>query len=144
MSVLEKRLGAVRPTQLIHSFGIGAIIDLPHFSAMLLGLEDWPEGYCGAIAEERLLRAVQQRLGPQVEPDERVRRIRVRGLHGLVRCGEDASHALQLVERRLVLRILRIDEVGIHDPIVVHGRIAVDVCLFRDGSRLCGGAGRLC
>src|SRR4051812_6990317 len=67
MSVLEKRLGTVRPTQLIHSFGIGSIIDLPHFSAMLLGLEDWPEGYCGAIGEDRLLRAVQARLGPQVE-----------------------------------------------------------------------------
>ncbi len=67
MSVLEKRLGAVRPTQLIHSFGIGAIIDLPHFSAMLLGLEDWPEGFCGSVAEERLLRAVQARLGLQVE-----------------------------------------------------------------------------
>ena len=67
MSVLERRLGAVRPTQLIHSFGIGSIIDLPNFSAMLLGLEDWPEGYCGAIAEERLLRAVQARLGAQVE-----------------------------------------------------------------------------
>ena len=67
MSILEKRVGAVRPTQLIHSFGIGSIIDLPHFSAMLLGLEDWPEGFCGSIAEERLLRAVQKRLGAQVE-----------------------------------------------------------------------------
>jgi hypothetical protein len=67
VSILEKRVGAVRPTQLIHSFGIGSIIDLPHFSAMLLGLEDWPEGFCGSIAEERLLRAVQKRLGAQVE-----------------------------------------------------------------------------
>ncbi len=67
MSVLERRVGAVRPTQLIHSFGIGSIIDLPHFSTMLLGLEDWPEGFCGTIAEDRVLRAVQTRLGPQVE-----------------------------------------------------------------------------
>jgi hypothetical protein len=56
-----------RPTQLIHSFGIGAIIDLPHFAVMLLGLDDWPEGYCSTIAEDRLVRAVKARLGPQVE-----------------------------------------------------------------------------
>ena len=67
MTILEKRLGELRPTQLIHSFGIGSIIDLPHFSVMLLGLDDWPEGYCGSIAEDRLLRAVQARLGPQVQ-----------------------------------------------------------------------------
>jgi hypothetical protein len=67
VSALEKRLGVLRPTQLIHSFGIGAIIDLPHFAVMSLGLDDWPEGYCSTIAEDRLLRAVKARLGPQVE-----------------------------------------------------------------------------
>lgn len=65
MSALERRLGELRPTQLILSYGIGSIIDLPHFSVMLLGLEDWPTS--GPITEERLLRAVQARLGPQVE-----------------------------------------------------------------------------
>lgn len=67
MTALEKRLGELRPTQLIHTFGVGAVIDLPFFSVMLLGLEDWPEPYCAPVVEERLLRAVQERLGPQVE-----------------------------------------------------------------------------
>jgi hypothetical protein len=67
VTALEKRLGELRPTQLIQSFGVGAMIDLPHFSVMLLGLEDWPVAYSNPIVEERLLRAVQARLGPQVE-----------------------------------------------------------------------------
>ena len=61
---LERRLGELRPSQLIHSFGVGAVIDLPHFSAMLMGLDDW-RGQLPVI-EERLLAAVQARLGPQV------------------------------------------------------------------------------
>ena len=61
---LERRLGELRPSQLIHSFGVGAVVDLPHFSAMLMGLDDW-RGHL-PIIEERLLAAVQARLGPQV------------------------------------------------------------------------------
>ena len=53
MTILERRVGEVRPTQLIHSYGIGSIIDLPHLSVMLLGLEDWPEGYSASIVEDR-------------------------------------------------------------------------------------------
>jgi hypothetical protein len=36
------RVGELRPSQLLFSFGVGAIIDLPHISAMVMGLEDWP------------------------------------------------------------------------------------------------------
>lgn len=67
MTILERRVGEVRPTQLIHSYGIGSIIDLPHLSVMLLGLDDWPEGYSASIVEDRLLREVQNKLGAQVE-----------------------------------------------------------------------------
>jgi hypothetical protein len=67
MTVLEKRVGELRPTQLIHSFGVGAIVELPHFSAMLMGLDDWPAAYCRPIVEERLLDAVQRSVGAQVE-----------------------------------------------------------------------------
>jgi hypothetical protein len=67
MSVLEKRVGELRPTQLIHSFGVGAIIELPHFSAMLMGLDDWPAAHCRSIVEDRLLDAVQRAVGAQVE-----------------------------------------------------------------------------
>ncbi len=67
MSVLERRVGELRPTQLIHSFGVGAIIELPHFSAILMGLDDWPAAHCRPIVEERLLDAVQRSIGAQVD-----------------------------------------------------------------------------
>src|SRR5690606_14514849 len=35
------RVGAVRPSQLMFSHGVGALIDLPNFSAVVLGLDEW-------------------------------------------------------------------------------------------------------
>ncbi|WP_129677670.1 DUF1998 domain-containing protein [Candidatus Chloroploca sp. Khr17] len=61
------RVGEVRPSQLLHTFGIGAIIDLPHLSVMVMGLDDWSPAYATEIGEERLLLAVQEQLGPQVK-----------------------------------------------------------------------------
>jgi len=61
------RVGEVRPSQLLHTFGVGAIIDLPHLSVMVMGLDDWSPAYATEIGEERLLFAVQQQLGPQVK-----------------------------------------------------------------------------
>lgn len=61
-------VGDIRPSQLVGPFGVGALLDLPHLSAIVLGLDEWPTGAGAsqAITEERLLAAVQQRLGPQV------------------------------------------------------------------------------
>lgn len=61
------RVGEVRPSQLLHTFGVGAIIDLPHLSVMVMGLDDWSPAYATEIGEERLLQAVQGQLGPQVK-----------------------------------------------------------------------------
>ncbi len=61
------RVGELRPSQLLHTFGIGSVVDLPGFAAMVLGLDDWDRGRCAPLAEERLLQAVRQRLGIQVE-----------------------------------------------------------------------------
>lgn len=61
------RVGDVRPSQLLYTFGIGAIIDLPNLSVMVMGLEDWPTAHAPEIGEERLLLAVQAQLGPQVK-----------------------------------------------------------------------------
>lgn len=61
------RVGEVRPSQLLHTFGVGAIIDLPHLSVMVMGLDDWAPAYAPEIGEERLLQAVQNQLGPQVK-----------------------------------------------------------------------------
>lgn len=60
-------LGELRPSQLIYTFGIGALLDLPNTSALILGLDDWDTRYCTEITEDRLLRAIQRRLGPQVK-----------------------------------------------------------------------------
>ena len=59
------RVGAVRPSQLLHTYGVGALIDLPNFSVIVAGLQAWgqPQQF---IEEPRLLAAVQAELGPQV------------------------------------------------------------------------------
>src|SRR5437764_5988625 len=60
-------LGDLRPSQLIYTFGVGALLDLPNTSALILGLDDWDTRYCTEINEERLLGAVQKRCGQQVK-----------------------------------------------------------------------------
>ena len=60
------RVGDLRPSQLLHTFGIGAIVELPNLSVMVMGLDDWPiEQGSSEIREPRLLRAVQEALGEQ-------------------------------------------------------------------------------
>ena len=63
------RLGELRPTQMMFTFGVGAIVELPAVSVMVMGLDDWPHtpDVTTEIAEDRLLQAVQTRLGPQVK-----------------------------------------------------------------------------
>ena len=34
-------LGQLRPSQLIFTFGIGSLVDLPNMSALVMGLDDW-------------------------------------------------------------------------------------------------------
>ncbi|WP_077702787.1 DUF1998 domain-containing protein [Virgibacillus dokdonensis] len=61
------KVGDVRPTQLLWTYGPGALIDLPNLSVITMGLERWDEEQCSPIEEARLLAAVRKRLGPQVE-----------------------------------------------------------------------------
>ena len=62
-----RRVGEVRPSQVMHTFGIGSVVDLPYFSVVILGLHRWgdprPEQ---VLSEDRLLRLVRSHL-PQVE-----------------------------------------------------------------------------
>ncbi|WP_376796424.1 DrmB family protein [Thermogemmatispora sp.] len=69
-----QRVGELRPSQFLFSYGIGAIVDLPYLSVLVLGLEEWestlPYGRPGGVEvihEERLLQSVRAVLGPQVE-----------------------------------------------------------------------------
>ena len=65
----KTHVGELRPSQMMFTFGVGAIVDLPQFSAMVMGLDDWPmdEAMRIEIAEDRLLDAVRVHIGPQVQ-----------------------------------------------------------------------------
>jgi hypothetical protein len=60
------RVGELRPSQVLFTYGIGAIVDLPYISTMVMGLDDWENPYPVMVGEERLLQAVRAMLGPQV------------------------------------------------------------------------------
>jgi hypothetical protein len=61
-----ERVGAIRPSQLLYTYGPGALIDLPGMSVMTTGLDSWRTENAGTIVEDRLLTAVRAQLGPQV------------------------------------------------------------------------------
>lgn len=61
------RIGELRPSQIMFSYGIGAIADLPNLAAMVMGLEEWQRQHTQVITEDRLLAAVQEQLGAQVQ-----------------------------------------------------------------------------
>ena len=52
------RVGELRPSQILFSYGVGALIDLPYLSVMVMGLDDWDTRYLKDIGEERLLAAL--------------------------------------------------------------------------------------
>ncbi len=54
------RVGDSRASQLMYDHGVGAIVELPYFSAIVMGLGDWDRGEI--LSEPRLLQAVRQSL----------------------------------------------------------------------------------
>lgn len=60
------RVGGVRPSQLTYSYGVGAVMDLPNFSVIVAGLDDWKTDNASVIAEDRLVDAVRALVGPTV------------------------------------------------------------------------------
>ncbi len=60
-------VGEVRPSQLLWTYGPGALIDMPSLSVVTLGIDRWEKDRCPPVTEARLLAAVRQKLGPQVE-----------------------------------------------------------------------------
>lgn len=61
------RVGSIRPSQLMWSYGVGAMIDLPRMSVVVEGLDRWKTSESRPIAEDRLLAAVRRELGHQVK-----------------------------------------------------------------------------
>lgn len=66
-TVNVSRVGAVRPSQLMYTYGVGALVDLPGFAVIVAGLDDWDIEHASPLTERRLLAAVRDELGPQVE-----------------------------------------------------------------------------
>ena len=66
MSPATPHVGDLRPSQLLYTYGIGAVLDLPQLSGIVLGVEDWPDDRMLKISEPRLLAAVKSALGSQV------------------------------------------------------------------------------
>jgi hypothetical protein len=64
---LKHLVGEIRPSQILTTYGIGSIVDLPHLATLVMGLEDWNTDRAPEIGEERLLAAVRAQLGDQVE-----------------------------------------------------------------------------
>jgi len=60
-------VGQVRPSQLLWTYGPGALVDLPNLSVVTMGLDRWDVTCCPPVDEARLLAAVRRILGPQVE-----------------------------------------------------------------------------
>lgn len=60
-------VGQVRPSQLLWTYGPGALIDLPNLSVLTMGLDRWDVNRCLPVEEARLLAAVKRVLGHQVQ-----------------------------------------------------------------------------
>ncbi|MBE9044586.1 DUF1998 domain-containing protein [Pleurocapsales cyanobacterium LEGE 10410] len=61
------KVGELRPSQILFTYGIGAIADLPNLAVMVMGLEEWEKNRTAELSEPRLLVAVRRRLGSQVK-----------------------------------------------------------------------------
>lgn len=65
------KVGSSRPSALLYTYGPGAIMDLPQFTIMPAGLDDWERIWSRrdgvpTIHAPRLLDVIRMRLGPQV------------------------------------------------------------------------------
>lgn len=60
-------VGELRPSQLLHTYGVGATVELPEMTTLVLGLDEWPEVLGKPVSEPRLLAAVRAAAGAQIE-----------------------------------------------------------------------------
>ncbi|WP_030902895.1 DUF1998 domain-containing protein [Streptomyces sp. NRRL F-5126] len=61
----RRRVGAVRPSHLMYTGGVGALVDLPNFAVLVRGIDDWNYDTFEweDLKEPRLLRAVNGLIG---------------------------------------------------------------------------------
>jgi hypothetical protein len=62
-------VGQVRPSQLLSTYGPGSLVDLPHLSVVVSGIDSWSSDVLAApeVVERRLLVAVRRALGSDVQ-----------------------------------------------------------------------------
>ena len=60
------RIGGARPSHLVTTGGVGAIVDLPTMSVVVQGTDRWGAERAEVLVEPRLLERVRVTLGPQV------------------------------------------------------------------------------
>lgn len=60
-------VGEIRPSQILWTYGPGSLIDLPSLSVVTMGVDRWEKDRCIQIEEARLLSAVRNVLGQQIE-----------------------------------------------------------------------------
>lgn len=63
----RNHVGELRPSQLMHTFGVGSTVELPELTALVLGLDEWPDGLGAAVSEPRLLAALRAEIGPGLQ-----------------------------------------------------------------------------
>jgi Domain of unknown function (DUF1998) len=63
----QDHVGELRPSQLLHTYGVGATVELPEMTTLVMGLDDWPDVLGQPVSEPRLLAAVRAAAGAQVE-----------------------------------------------------------------------------
>lgn len=63
----RNHVGELRPSQLLHTYGVGATVELPELTTLVLGLDEWPNRLGTPISEPRLLAALRAEVGPQLE-----------------------------------------------------------------------------
>lgn len=51
-------VGEIRPSQMMYTYGVGSIVDLPNLSVIVMGLDDWPRDL-PVVIEPRLLNAIR-------------------------------------------------------------------------------------
>lgn len=63
----REKVGDLRPSQLLFTFGIGATVELPKLAVVVMGLESWETARTEEVTEPRLLTAVRAVVGRQVQ-----------------------------------------------------------------------------
>jgi hypothetical protein len=61
------RVGTQRPSAFMFTAGVGGLLDLPHMTVVIAGLDRWDISNTRVVEESRLLDAVRARLGDQIE-----------------------------------------------------------------------------